>query len=96
MTLIGDTQVIAESLTLMTIVDILVCLSYVTTCIVSVSAFVRAMALEGYQWWAYVGYNINSFVIIAYGLLTKQYHLVLNQGVLVITNVIGLIRWRGR
>lgn len=78
------------------VIGILVALSYITTCIVSVSAFVRALALDGYQWWAYVGYSINSVVIISYGVLTKQYHLVLNQGVLTVTNAIGLWKWRGK
>jgi hypothetical protein len=78
------------------IIDVLIVLSYLTTVVVCLAAFVRALALEGVQWWCYVGYSINSIVLIMYGVLTKQYNLVLNQGVLMITNVIGLYTWRGK
>lgn len=77
-------------------IDILIYLSYFGSFVVAVSASVRAAALEGWQWYAYWGYTFNSFVLILYGLLSHQHHIVLNQGLLMVTNIVGLIRWKGK
>lgn len=71
-------------------------LMYLGSVSVSVGAMIRAARVNGIQWWAYVLYSVNSFVVIYYGYKTHQPQLIINQVVLMCTNCVGLVRWFGQ
>lgn len=71
-------------------------LTYIGGIVVAAAALVRAAALPGLQWWAYVGYSINSVVVVLYAYHVGESSILFNQGILMLTNVIGLYRWWGK
>jgi len=75
---------------------LLLYLTYVGTIFVALSAVVRSANIKGFQWWAYIGYTINSLFVILYSLHIGEHSILLNQSLLMITNAIGLFRWWGK
>lgn len=71
-------------------------LTYVGGLVVVVAALVRAAAIPGVQWWAYVGYSMNTVIVVAYAYQVGESSIIFNQGILMLTNIIGLYRWWGK
>ena len=78
------------------LITILSYAAYLCTGIVVTCALIRSARIEGLQWWAYVGYTINSVVLCSYAYMVDDHVVLLNQGMLLLTNAVGLVRWRGR